>query len=174
MDVDYYKVLEVDRSAKDDELKKAYRKLAMKWHPDKNPNNNKQAETKFKQISEAYDVLSDSQKRSMYDRYGEDGLKGQGPPPSPGMFPGMSSYRGATSFRFNGRTAEDLFSELFGHTNRFGSMRDMGAGSAEGSAGITSRKAAASEEALLFSLEKLYKGTPKKLKISRAVADCTR
>ncbi|PWA78218.1 heat shock protein [Artemisia annua] len=55
MGVDYYKVLEVDSSAKDDEFKKAYRKLAMKWHPDKNPNNKKQAEAKFKQISEAYD-----------------------------------------------------------------------------------------------------------------------
>lgn len=56
MGVDYYKVLQVERSAKDDDLKKAYRKLAMKWHPDKNPNNKKAAEAKFKQISEAYDV----------------------------------------------------------------------------------------------------------------------
>lgn len=57
MGMDYYKVLQVDRSAKDDDLKKAYRKLAMKWHPDKNPNNKKEAESKFKQISEAYDVF---------------------------------------------------------------------------------------------------------------------
>lgn len=56
MGVDYYKVLQVDKSAKEDDLKKAYRKLAMKWHPDKNPNNKKEAEAKFKQISEAYDV----------------------------------------------------------------------------------------------------------------------
>lgn len=56
MGVDYYKVLQVDKSAKDDDLKKAYRKLAMKWHPDKNPNNKKEAEAKFKQISEAYEV----------------------------------------------------------------------------------------------------------------------
>ena len=58
MGVDYYKILQVDRNAKDDDLKKAYRKLAMKWHPDKNPNNKKEAEAKFKQISEAYDVKS--------------------------------------------------------------------------------------------------------------------
>lgn len=58
MGVDYYKVLQVDRNAKDDDLKKAYRKLAMKWHPDKNPNNKKEAEAKFKQISEAYDVIT--------------------------------------------------------------------------------------------------------------------
>lgn len=56
MGVDYYKVLQVDRSASEDDLKKAYRKLAMKWHPDKNPNNKKDAEAKFKQISEAYEV----------------------------------------------------------------------------------------------------------------------
>ncbi|KAF5805324.1 putative DnaJ domain, Chaperone J-domain superfamily [Helianthus annuus] len=56
MGVDYYKILQVDRNAKDDDLKKAYCKLAMKWHPDKNPNCKKDAETKFKTISEAHDV----------------------------------------------------------------------------------------------------------------------
>ncbi|KAJ0681444.1 putative DnaJ domain, Chaperone J-domain superfamily [Helianthus annuus] len=56
MGVDYYKILQVDRNAKDDDLKKAYRKLAMKWYPDKNPNNKRDAEAKFKTISEAYDV----------------------------------------------------------------------------------------------------------------------
>lgn len=56
MGVDYYKILQVDKNATEEELKKAYRKLAMKWHPDKNPNNKKDAETKFKQISEAYEV----------------------------------------------------------------------------------------------------------------------
>jgi DnaJ family protein B protein 4 len=58
MGVDYYKILQVDKTAKDDDLKKAYRKLAMKWHPDKNPNNKKEAEAKFKQISEAYEVCT--------------------------------------------------------------------------------------------------------------------
>lgn len=56
MGVDYYNKLKVDRNATEDDLKKAYRKLAMKWHPDKNPNNKKEAEAKFKQISEAYEV----------------------------------------------------------------------------------------------------------------------
>ena len=56
MGLDYYKILGVDKKATDDDMKKAYRKLAMKWHPDKNPNNKKDAEAKFKQISEAYDV----------------------------------------------------------------------------------------------------------------------
>lgn len=57
MGVDYYKILQVDKNVKDEDLKKAYRKLAMKWHPDKNPTNKKDAETKFKQISEAYEVF---------------------------------------------------------------------------------------------------------------------
>jgi DnaJ family protein B protein 4 len=57
MGVDYYKILQVDRNATDEDLKKAYRKLAMKWHPDKNLTNKKEAEAKFKQISEAYEVL---------------------------------------------------------------------------------------------------------------------
>lgn len=56
MGVDYYKILQVDKNATDEDLKKAYRKLAMKWHPDKNPNNKKEAEAKFKQVSEAYEV----------------------------------------------------------------------------------------------------------------------
>lgn len=57
MGMDYYKILQVDKNAKEDDLKKAYRKLAMKWHPDKNPSNKKEAEAKFKEISEAYDVI---------------------------------------------------------------------------------------------------------------------
>jgi DnaJ family protein B protein 4 len=57
MGLDYYEILEVERNATEEDLKKAYRKLAMKWHPDKNPNNNKDAEIKFKLISEAYEVL---------------------------------------------------------------------------------------------------------------------
>lgn len=60
MGVDYYRILQVDKNATDDDLKKAYRKLAMKWHPDKNPNNKREAEAKFKQISEAYEVLKNN------------------------------------------------------------------------------------------------------------------
>ncbi|XP_027349780.1 dnaJ homolog subfamily B member 4-like isoform X3 [Abrus precatorius] len=124
MGVDYYKILQVDRSAKDDDLKKAYRKLAMKWHPDKNPNNKKEAEAKFKQISEAYDVLSDPQKRAVYDQYGEEGLKGV-PPPGAGGF-SSGSDGGPTTFRFNPRSADDIFSEFFGFSSPFGGMGDMG------------------------------------------------
>ena len=73
--MDYYSILELDKNASNEEIKKAYRKLAMKWHPDKNPNNKKISEEKFKQISEAYSILSDSEKRNIYDKQGSVGLK---------------------------------------------------------------------------------------------------
>ena len=111
MGADYYELLGCSRSATEDELKKAYRKLAMKWHPDKNKDNRKQAEEKFKKISEAYDVLSDKQKRGVYDKFGEEGLKG-------GMGGGgANGFRGAN---FNFRRPEDIFSEVFGA--QFGGM----------------------------------------------------
>jgi molecular chaperone DnaJ len=72
---DYYAVLEVPRTAADEEIKKSYRKLAMTYHPDRN-NGSKEAEERFKEITEAYDVLRDPQKRAAYDRYGEAGLRG--------------------------------------------------------------------------------------------------
>merc|ERR1712193_503385 len=74
MGKDYYKVLGVARGASDEEIKKAYRKLALKYHPDKNQTAG--AEEKFKEIGEAYDVLSDTKKKQIYDQYGEEGLKG--------------------------------------------------------------------------------------------------
>ncbi len=72
---DYFEVLEVERTASDDEVKTAYRRLAMRWHPDRN-NGSKEAEEKFKELTEAYDVLRDPQKRAAYERYGEAGLRG--------------------------------------------------------------------------------------------------
>src|ERR1044071_5305954 len=72
---DFYSVLEVERTASDEEIKKSYRKLAMMYHPDRN-NGAKEAEERFKEITEAYAVLRDPQKRAAYDRYGEAGLRG--------------------------------------------------------------------------------------------------
>src|SRR6186997_128452 len=72
---DFYEVLGVARTSSDDEIKKSYRKLAMTYHPDRN-NGSKEAEERFKAITEAYDVLRDPQKRAAYDRYGEAGLRG--------------------------------------------------------------------------------------------------
>ncbi|XP_015437475.1 PREDICTED: dnaJ homolog subfamily B member 6-like isoform X2 [Dufourea novaeangliae] len=73
--VDYYKVLEVQRTASSGDIKKAYRKLALKWHPDKNPENLEEANKRFKEISEAYEVLCDEKKRRVYDQYGKEGLQ---------------------------------------------------------------------------------------------------
>ncbi|ERN06558.1 hypothetical protein AMTRI_Chr01g113030 [Amborella trichopoda] len=186
MGVDYYKILQVDRNAKDEDLKKAYRKLAMKWHPDKNPNNKKEAEAKFKQIAEAYEVLSDPQKREIYDRYGEESLKAQVPPPSSGgFFPGGDGPT-TTTFSFNPRSADDIFAEFFGFSRPFGGGRSSRFGGAGlfgddffGSFGEPSlnqeqsqpRKAPPLEKTLPCSLEELYKGTTKKMKIAREIAD---
>ncbi|MBZ0515894.1 DnaJ domain-containing protein, partial [Clostridioides difficile] len=72
---DYYEVLGISKGAEAQEIKKAYRKLAMKYHPDRNPGD-KEAEEKFKEINEAYEVLSDDTKRKTYDQFGHDGLNG--------------------------------------------------------------------------------------------------
>ncbi|CAA7397453.1 unnamed protein product [Spirodela intermedia] len=201
MGVDYYRILQVDKNAKDDDLKKAYRKLAMKWHPDKNPNNKKEAEAKFKQISEAYDVLSDPQKRVVYDQYGEEGLKGQVPPPGTGGASSFSTGDGATSFYFNPRNADDIFAEFFGFSSPFGGMGSGGGGGGgmrgtRFSSGMPSgfgddvfghmfgggegsmrhqqpRKSPPIERHLPCSLEDLFKGTTKKMKISREIADAS-
>ncbi len=77
MDKDYYKTLNVERSATNEEIKKAFRKLALKYHPDRNPENKDEAEAQFKEINEAYAILSDEEKREIYDTYGYEGLKGQ-------------------------------------------------------------------------------------------------
>ncbi|KAI9085099.1 hypothetical protein K1719_032915 [Acacia pycnantha] len=144
MAVDYYKILQVDRSANGDDLKKAFRKLSLKCHPDKNPDNKKAAEAKFKQISEAYDVLSDPQKRAVYDHQ-------------------SGSDDGEFSDRFGG------MGETGGHAGASTFQR----GGGEGGSGNMPRKAAAIKHTLECSLEDLYKGTTKKIKISRDVEDVT-
>ncbi|MCA9298273.1 MAG: DnaJ domain-containing protein, partial [Phycisphaerales bacterium] len=74
---DYYEVLGVGRDASPDDIKRAYRRLAMKYHPDRNPDD-AEAESRFKEAAEAYEVLSDEKKRRVYDQYGHDGLRGHG------------------------------------------------------------------------------------------------
>ena len=76
MGLDYYQILGIPRSASEEDIKKAYRRLALQWHPDKNVENRQESEVKFKLISEAYEVLRDPSKRTIFDRYGEEGLKG--------------------------------------------------------------------------------------------------
>ncbi|XP_058214542.1 uncharacterized protein LOC131326017 isoform X1 [Rhododendron vialii] len=173
MSADYYKILQVDRNSTDDGLKKAYRKL----------------EAKFKEISEAYHVLSDPQKRAVYDKYGEEGLKRRFSPRSadhfhPGSTTGefVSGGNGSpSSIRMNPRSPDDVFRELFGHPSpSVGGSRAGGTSSgSQGNnifaedifANYGDRKAAAIEQTLPCSLEDLYKGTSKKMKISREVTD---
>ena len=101
---DYYEVLGLSRSASSDEVKKAYRKLALKHHPDKNQND-KASEERFKEISEAYDVLSDPKKRQMYDQFGHGATGPGGFGGNP--FGGMGGEYAAGSF-------QDLFNDVFG------------------------------------------------------------
>ena len=105
---DYYQILGVAKGASEAELKKAYRKLAVKYHPDKNPGD-KAAEDKFKEVSEAYDVLSDSKKRAQYDQFGSDYFHAGGGPGG-GAGGGSASSQGGGGFR----DPYDIFSQMFG------------------------------------------------------------
>ncbi|XP_059567301.1 dnaJ homolog subfamily B member 6 isoform X2 [Myotis daubentonii] len=109
--VDYYEVLGVQRHASAEDIKKAYRKLALKWHPDKNPENKEEAERKFKQVAEAYEVLSDAKKRDIYDRYGKEGLNGGGG--------GGINFDNPFEFGFTFRNPDDVFREFFGGRDPF-------------------------------------------------------
>ena len=112
MGKDYYKILGVTKGATDAELKKAYRKLALKYHPDKNQA--KEAEEKFKEIGEAYEVLSDEKKRRIYDQVGEDGLKNGAGQSGPNMNGGMPNFSGGTSFKFSQSDPRETFAKFFG------------------------------------------------------------
>jgi molecular chaperone DnaJ len=112
---DYYAILGVERGANAEELKKAYRKLAMQHHPDRNPGNPK-AEAKFKELNEAYDVLKDDQKRSAYDRFGHAAFENGGP----------GAGAGAGGFGFEGGLG-DIFEQMFGGGRRSGGQTGAGA-----------------------------------------------
>ncbi|MGN6421292.1 MAG: DnaJ C-terminal domain-containing protein [Pseudobacter sp.] len=124
---DYYAILGVSKDASEADIKKAYRKLAVKYHPDKNPDN-KEAENRFKEINEAYEVISDPDKRKKYDQFGENWnrVNEQGPPPGGG---GQYQYYGGDAggggFNFEG-DPNDIFESFFGGSGGFGGGRRNG------------------------------------------------
>lgn len=136
---DYFDVLEVPRNATDEQIKAAYRRLAMRWHPDRN-NGSAESEEKFKELTEAYDVLRDPQKRAMYERYGEQGLRGAAG--------GMGGFH-----HFDLSEALNVFMRDFG----FG--MDFGGGGRQGGASI--RSGADVKVTVQLNLEDVAKGVDK-------------
>jgi molecular chaperone DnaJ len=118
---DYYEVLGVDRNASKEDIKKAYRKLAIKYHPDKNPGN-KEAEEKFKEATEAYEVLGDEQRRRLYDQFGHEGVSAQA---GAGGFQGFRSYADFQDLfsGFSDIFGTDFFESFFGFGDLFGRTR---------------------------------------------------
>jgi molecular chaperone DnaJ len=147
----YYDLLNVPKSASEDELKKAYRKLAMQWHPDKNPGD-AAAEKKFKEINEAYDVLKDPQKRAAYDRYGHDAF-------TSGGMGGAGGGAGAAGFDFSGNFA-DIFDDLFG--GAFNQQRRGGGTAAQAGADLRYN--------LGISLEEAFKGKQETITLTTSVS----
>ncbi len=145
---DYYEILGVDKSAREDEIKKAYRKVAIKFHPDKNPDD-PTAEEKFKEAAEAYEVLSNAEKRQRYDQFGHQGLNGGGFGSGGGM------------------TMEDIFSQfgdIFGGGSPFESFFGGGGGRTR------MRKGSNLRIKLKLSLDEVAHGVEKKIKVNRKVA----
>jgi molecular chaperone DnaJ len=177
---DYYSVLSVARNATQDDIKKAYRKLAMKFHPDKNPGN-KQAEEKFKHITEAYEVLSDEKKREAYDQFGHAGVGGSGgfgggPYSGPGGF-GGGGFGGFGGFGGGGgsggpRTGgtsgdpfQDIFGEVFGDI--FKGSQSAQRESGFGSRGTRPTRGADLRYTLNLSFEEAAQGCEKPIQFIR-------
>lgn len=125
VDSRYYDLLSIEAQATPEEVRKAYRKLSLKWHPDKNPNQREEAEEKFKLLAEAYSVLSDPETRQLYDRYGEDGLKRNFRPEPQQQQQQPNHHYSHQHYHHPGfafRQAEDIFREFFGGRDPFASM----------------------------------------------------
>jgi molecular chaperone DnaJ len=153
---DYYEVLGVSKGASADEIKKAYRKVAMQFHPDRNPGD-KAAEEKFKEAAEAYEILSDTDKRAQYDRYGHAGLSGNGR----GFGGGGSMNMDDIFSQFGDIFGDDIFGSFFG-----GGRRGGGGGRARGVRGSNLRVK------IKLNYEEIAKGVSKNIKVKKYVS-CT-
>jgi len=157
--MDYYEVLGLQKGAGADEIKKAYRKMALKYHPDKNPGD-AQAEGRFKEVSEAYEVLSDEKKKEMYDRYGKEGVHmGAGAAGGHGfgsMEDALRTFMGAFGSG-GGGSGESIFDSLFG-------------GFAEAGGRAQEREGASKKATIRISFEEAAKGTEKELVVTRYAA----
>ena len=169
---DYYETLGIAKTASADEIKKAYRKLAVKYHPDKNPGD-KAAEEKFKEVSKAYEVLSDDKKRKQYDQFGPDlfertGGQGYGAPPGGG--PGGFS---SSNFNFSGFSdPRDIFSQVFGGGGGGFSFDDLLGGMRNGrgrrrTSGSSARKGEDLSYRVEIDLEDAVLGADKKIRIAK-------
>ncbi|GAB6281793.1 MAG: molecular chaperone DnaJ [Ignavibacterium sp.] len=151
---DYYEILNVPKNASKDDIKKAYRKLAMQYHPDRNPDN-KEAEEKFKEASEAYEVLNDEEKRARYDQYGHSGLKGDD-------FSGFSDVNDIFSHFSDIFGGSSIFDDFFGTA----SSRTRSSGRQRTHSGTPGSDLRVS---LKLTLEEIATGTSKKIKIKKYV-----
>lgn len=136
---DFYKILGIQRGASATEIKKAYHQLALRYHPDKNPHNKEEAEKKFKEVSEAYDVLSDDKKKAVYDQFGEAGLQGGVPEGAAGAGAagpgaqffggkGMGGMGGMGGHSFSSDDASRVFAQFFGTSDPFAGDNMFGGG----------------------------------------------
>ena len=154
---DYYEILGVSKTASDDEIKKAYRKLAVKYHPDKNPGD-KEAEAKFKEINEAHDVLSDKQKRARYDQFGHAGVGGAGNPFGGGA--AGNPFAGG-NFNFNGQTFNFDFGNGGAFDDILGSIFGFG-----GPGARRPRRGADYQTSVTLTFEEAIFGTTKKVSVN--------